>query len=407
MKSRTQTVLAVLVAGVGLLVAGILGLFAYMSLTATPLHPDPHNISSVARTEASKELAGAVERGRRIMRTGLTEQNLPGLSAAVGLDGEIVWAEGFGWSDLQHKTPVTPETRFRTGEVSKALTSAAVGLLLQGNSLKLDDEIQTYVPVFPKKKWPVTLRHLMAQVAGLRDDAGDEARLQPCERTVEGLELFADDDLIFEPGTRYHPSSYGWILVSAAVEAAADERFFRFMRTRIFEPLAMAATLPDSATEPIPERATFYFPKFAGDNRYGPQSAREGDHTCYAGGGAFLSTPSDLVRFGSAVAGGKLLQADIVKMLQTPQRLASGEATTYGLGWRLETLPLAGEPAQMAGHGTKSDFIGGTSYLMTFPERGIVVAVMTNTSFADTKSIALQLAEAFAAHAKRPAPPGS
>jgi CubicO group peptidase (beta-lactamase class C family) len=100
---------------------------------------------------------------------------------------------------------------------------------------------------------------------------------------------------------------------------------------------------------------------------------------------------------------GKLLQPATVGMLQTPQRLASGEETGYGLGWRLESVTLAGRPARMAGYGTKQDFIGGTTYLMTFPERRLVVVVMTNTSFADTKSIALKVAEAFASQDSTPA----
>jgi CubicO group peptidase (beta-lactamase class C family) len=282
-------------------------------------------------------------------------------------------------------------------------------LLLEQNKLKLDDEIQKSVPEFPKKQWPVTLRHLMAQVAGVRTDGGDEAPLsneigddgQPnrrCEKTIDGLKLdnFAERPLLFEPGTKYEPSSYGWIVVSAAVEAAAEEPFFRFMRTQVFEPSGMTSTLPDNWADNISNRATFYFPRFAGDTRYGPEFAREGDHSCFAGAGAFLSTPTDLVRFGMSIMGGKLLQAETVKTLQTAERLPSGENIQYGLGWKLETLALAGKPARMAGHGTREDFIGGTTYLMTFPERGIAVAVMSNESFADTKSIALGIAQAFA-----------
>lgn len=192
-------------------------------------------------------------------------------------------------------------------------------------------------------------------------------------------------------------SSYGWILVSAAVEAAAHERFFTFMPERIFGPIGMSATRPDSAAEYMPERATFYFPRFAGDTRYGPELARDGDHSCAAGAGAFLSTPSDLVRFGMAVTSGKLLQPSTLELLQTSQRLGSGQETGYGLGWTLATVTLAGKPTRMAGHGSKPDFIGGTAYLATFPERGIAVAAISNTSFADAKSVVLRIAETFAA----------
>jgi serine beta-lactamase-like protein LACTB len=402
-KNRIPIWLALIILAVGGLLAAIVGLFAYMSVTATPLHPDPDDVASVTRSAPSPEWTGAVKQARQIVRASLTEQNLPGVSAAVGAGGDIVWAEGFGWADLENQVPVTPEMRFRIGNASIALTSAAVGLLLEKDRLKLDEEIQTYVPEFPTKQWPVTLRQLMGHLAGIRTDAGDEESLAPCERTVDGLQRFADDALRFEPGTQYHLSSYGWILVSAAVEAVAHEPFFRFMRTQIFEPLGMSDTLPDSATEAIPDRVTFYFPRFAADTRYGPELAREGDYSCFAGAGAFLSTPSDMVRFGMAVSRGKLLQSATVEMLQPPQRLRSGQQTNYGLGWTLETVPLAGEPARMAGHGTKDDFIGAATSLMTFPERGIVVAVTSNISFADTKSIALKIADAFAGQGRSPA----
>ena len=92
-----------------------------------------------------------------------------------------------------------------------------------------------------------------------------------------------------------------------------------------------------------------------------------------------------------------------MQRLQTPQRLPSGAETGYGLGWDLETLLLAGQPTRMAGHGSKGEFIGGTTYFMTFPERGIVVAVMSNISYADTKSIALNIAQAFAEQGRSPA----
>ena len=96
---------------------------------------------------------------------------------AVGVGGDIVWAEGFGLADLEKRTPVTPDTQFRIGTASVSLTSTAVGLLLEKGRLNLDDEIQTYVPAFPKKQWPVTLRQLMGHLAGIRTDSGDEGPL--------------------------------------------------------------------------------------------------------------------------------------------------------------------------------------------------------------------------------------
>ena len=334
----------------------------------------------------------------------MAEQNLPGLSVAVGVGGDIVWAEGFGWADIEKQVPVAPETRFRIGTASTVLTSAAVGLLLEKGRLKLDDEIQAYVPAFPKKPWPVTLRQVMGHVAGVPSDGGDEGPLfsQHCERPVDGLPHFAQESLRFEPGTQYRYSRYGWIVVSAAVEAAANEPFLRFMREQVFEPLGMHDTRADSATEAVPGQASAYFPRFAANPRYGPDPMRELDYSCYAGSSVFVSTPSDLVRYAIAIESGKLLQPATVRLLQTSQRLRSGQETGYGLGWELETVALAGKDTRMVGHG--GDSLGGTvASLMTFPEHGIVVAVTSNISYADTFGVGSSIAQAFAEQGKSPA----
>src|SRR5688572_26847783 len=327
---RTETWLSLIVLAIGLALAVILGLLGYMTATA-PLHTNPDDVPSVTHSATLPKWDAAVTRARQSVHADLIEQNLPGLSVAVGAGGDIVWAEGFGWADLEKRVPVAPDTRFRIGTASTALTSAAVGLLLEKDRLNLDDEIQTYVPAFPEQQWPVTLRQLMGHMAGVRTDHGDEGPLFSvrCARPVDALQYvnaYKDlliEDLLFEPETRYFYSSYGWILVSAAVEAAADEPFLTFMRKQIFGPLGMDDTRADSATEPIADRATPYFPRFGADPRYGLHLMRDIDYSCYAGASAFLSTPSDLVRFAMAINSGKLLQPETVQLLQTSQRLAS------------------------------------------------------------------------------------
>jgi CubicO group peptidase (beta-lactamase class C family) len=270
-------------------------------------------------------------------------------------------------------------------------------------TLSLDEEIRTYVPEFPEKPWPVTLRHVMGHVSGVRNDGGDEGPLlsEHCERPVDALQAFAKRPLLFQPGTAYRYSSYGWILVSAAVEAAAREPFLRFMRTRVFEPLGMDDTMAESAAEPIPGRATFYFPRYAAEPRYGLHLMREIDYSCYAGASVFLSTPSDLVRFGLAIDEGTLLQPATVDLLQTTQRLASGEETGYGLGWDIETITLAGGPARVVGH--DGETLGGpVASLVMLRDHGVVVAVISNISYANTFAVASSIAQAFADSASWP-----
>lgn len=421
-------------AAVGLLV-GVPALWLFLIVTAAPAHLDPQEIPSVALLAPSTKWAGAVELGRRIVRVRMAEQNLPGLSVAAGIGDEIVWAEGFGYADFKTDEPVSPNHRFLIGTASTALASAAAGLLLEDGRLQLDDEIQKYVPAFGRKQWPVKLGALMGHTAGVVPDGGDSGPLftKHCEQTAEALAHFAEKPLQFAPGTAYRYSNSGWILVSAAISSAAGQPFFPFMRERIFDPLGMRNTVSDSGAEeadddhplanlirerifdprtrrgtmPAPAnmrndaRVTYYVPRFFSNPKYGMHEMRPVDLSCYAGSSAFLSTPSDLVRFGMAIQSGKLLRPDTVQLLQTPQRLSSGKNTGAGLGWDIETVTLAGRPTRMAGrHG---ELLGGTvASLMTFPEKGLVVAVTSNIAHANTSAFALKIAEAFAEQSKVP-----
>jgi CubicO group peptidase (beta-lactamase class C family) len=287
---------------------------------------------------------------------------------AVGVGGEMVWAEGFGWADVETHAPVTPETRFRMGTASTALTTVAVGMLLEKDRLELDGEIQTYVPQYPEKPWPVTLRQLMGNVSGVGiADAYDwQLSSQRCERAADALPVLADSPLLFEPGTQVRQSPRGWVLVSAAVEAATERPFLSFMRDEVFQPLGMADTGAESPQEENPEHvgedaedpppfravhdiilkpwrvvtgsqgesaagastslATYYIPQFGPHPvyRYALHVVSLRNLSCYAGAMAFYSTPSDLVRFELGMTAGRLLQPATVQSLETFGRTSGG-----------------------------------------------------------------------------------
>lgn len=175
----------------------------------------------------------------------------------------------------------------------------------------------------------------------------------------------------------------------------------RYMRRHVFEPLGMTGTR-DHSTDPIEGRAVSYFPRFGGDPKYGPDVMRPIDLSCYAGAAGFLSTPSDLIRFVIALDRGQLLQPATVAMLQSPERLPSGADTGYGLGWDHETVTLNGSQTPVIGH--DGDLLGGKAVsIMKFPAHGLTVAVLSNTSYADTFGLGVKVAEAFAAQRKGPA----
>jgi CubicO group peptidase (beta-lactamase class C family) len=183
---------------------------------------------------------------KRLARALVVNENLPGLSVAVAVNGEIVWAEGFGFANVERRTPVTPVTRFRLGSVSKTLTAAGVALLYERGRIDLDASMQRYVPLYPRKPWPVTTRQLMGDIAGvhvIRGDNNDQVPHFDCARMDEALKFFASEPLLFEPGTNYRFSTNGWILLSAVVEAAAAEPFPTFMTREVLAPLGMESTI--------------------------------------------------------------------------------------------------------------------------------------------------------------------
>jgi CubicO group peptidase (beta-lactamase class C family) len=374
----------------------VVGGGAVWFLSATPVHEDAAAVPSTAAAAHADRYPGPLEESRRLARALVVRDNLPGLSVAVAVDGEIVWAEGFGWADSDRRTPVTPLMRVRLGALSKPLTAFAAALLHDRGSLDLDAPVQRYVPAYPKKQWTVTTRELMGDVAGVhrvRGDNNDAMPVEHCASLADAVALFAGDPLLFEPETEHRYSIYGWILVSAVVEGAAEEPFARFMARQVFEPLSMERTVV-SETKDL-EGVTSLSPQSLFGRRLGVKEASPPDYSCLAGAGAFLSTPTDLVRLGSAMRKPGLLKADTIAAFQTPTRLASGESTTYALGWTVRSVQLAGKPTRLASH--RGSPWGGSVSLLTFPDLGLAIAAAANiTDASGVYPFALQVAETFA-----------
>jgi CubicO group peptidase (beta-lactamase class C family) len=263
---------------VGVLTAAFAAFLTHAVAVTVPLFAEPQEVPSIIDTAPSPQYAAAVERAREFVRAAVLEGNLPGVSVAVGAGGTIVWAEGFGWRDVQTRTPVTPNTRFNIGTAASAVTPAAVASL------------------------------------GLANTGA-------------------------EPAAEWSPEHIG--------EPEEDFPLFTIIRHVILRPIGSAPA------QPLPgDRATFYVPS-ADDNdtRRGRRPMYMRDLACCAGGMAFYSTPSDLVR----------------SALSTKADSVNGE--------------LAG---------------GSVMSLMTRHDSGIVVAVASNVAHADTAALALKVADVFA-----------
>jgi CubicO group peptidase (beta-lactamase class C family) len=368
----------------------------YLVLTNKPIHTDAATIPSAAADLDVTPPAGAVDRASGLARAWLVQRDLPGLSVAVSKHGAIVWAAGFGYSDVD-RTPMTPLTRFKLGALSKPITAAAIARLYDRGRIDLDAPIQKYVRGYPPKQWPVTLRQVMADVAGvhrIRGDNNDAMPTEHCESVDAAVALLANEPLMFEPGTRYRYSIWGWVLVSGAVEGASGEPFAQAIADEVLQPLAMDRTAV-SETDELRRAMPAHDPRDIWGMRAGVQDAYRTDYSCLAGAGAFLSTPTDLARFGAAMIAPGFLKADTITTFETPARLASDATSTYAPGWAVGTASLGGQQTRMVSH--RGSPMGGGVALLTFPDLGLSVAVAAAWGDVDrVNRYALEVAEAFA-----------
>jgi len=315
---------------------------------------------------------------------------VPGLSVAVGEDGKIIWSEGFGFADLDAKKPVTPQTLFRIGSVSKPLTAAGLMLLVEKGKVDLDADIHRYVPDFPDKGHRFTTRQLAGHLAGIRHYRGQEFYLNRHYANVrEGLRIFENDPLLSVPGEKYSYSSYGFNLIGMVMEASAGKDFLSYMASAVFTPLAMTNTIPDDATRAIPRRTRFYKSKDGGGFELEPDV----DNSYKWASGGFLSTPEDLVRFGSAHLQPGFLTRASFDALFTSQETNDGKKTGYGIGWDIRK-DKHGHPIWMHTGGS----VGGTSVLLIQPDSRMVLAMTANCTDAPLdKANPAAIIEAFSA----------
>ncbi|HKJ02316.1 MAG TPA: serine hydrolase domain-containing protein [Longimicrobiales bacterium] len=333
--------------------------------------------------------AAAVDQARDTIRAQMRSQGIPGATAAVAVDGRIVWAEGFGWADVENKVGADVQTRFRIASISKAVTAAAVGQLVEQGRLDLDAPVQRYVPGFPEKpRGTVTTRLLAGHLAGIRHYRGMEfANRAHYDDVVDALEIFAADPLEAPPGERYSYSTYGWNLISAVVQNASGTRFLTYMREHVLDPVGMRETVAEHGDSLIANRGRQYV---RGDDGRLLNAPWVDNSSKWAGGG-YLSTASDLVRYGSAYLDGSLLRPETVDLMWTPQKNNAGEDIPYGIGWFTGTQ----DGERLVWH--TGGAVGGSTMLLIVPGDRIVVSILTNLENASPAATARAVAGYFAA----------
>ena len=185
--------------------------------------------------------------------------------------------------------------------------------LVEQKRVGLDDIVRDYVPTFPDKQWPVTVRHILTHTSGIRhyrsgdftDDSAGEQRWRSYATLEEAVSIFKDDPLLFEPGRYYSYSSYAVNLLQGVIEAASGKGFEEYLRDHVWEPAGMYNTTFDFPERIVPRRAKGYLVR----NRSTVNHPWENLTYKFAAGG-MISTAEDLVRFGAALNAGRLIRPE-------------------------------------------------------------------------------------------------
>lgn len=302
----------------------------------------------------------------------IAEKKVPGLAVTVLNKGQMVLQKGYGFADVDKRIKVHPkDTVFRIASISKCITGLALGKMVEDGLVDLDESFYSYVPYYPKKKYDFTLRQLASHTAGIRGYRGKEYALNRDYSIKDGMEVFKNDPLFFEPGTGYLYNSFDFVLLSLAMQEASGVPFNEYVKDHILTPLGLKNTFSsvdidfsssavDNKTQFYTKRALCFTEAVAVNNNY------------KLAGGGYLATCEDVAKLGQAILEQKLLEGATYEQLLTSQ-IIEDKPIYYGLGFQV-SQDSNGRP--FVGHVGNS--VGAYTNLFVYPKQEKVIAILIN-----------------------------
>ena len=300
---------------------------------------------------------------------------IPGGAVAVLHDGRLIYARGFGYADVENKTPVQPDALFRIASVSKPITAAAIMKLVEEGKLELDDRVAPFIAHLTPRpgatvdpRWEqITIRHLLTHTGGwdsTKPNGGFDPMYRPviaatavnapAPATAETIIRYMKGlPLDFNPGEKYVYSNFGYAILGRVIERVSGMPYEEYVRARVLQPLGAVRTRQGKTRmrDALPDEVKYYVPESPGLGMTAPlvPSVFPGEGTVpipYGGfhleasdaSGAWVSSTVDLLRFLAGVDGRAnrpdILSAGLVAEMTSsgPTVCASG-ACYYAFGW--------------------------------------------------------------------------
>jgi CubicO group peptidase (beta-lactamase class C family) len=317
--------------------------------------------------------------------------NSPGCAIAIIMDSKVVYSRGYGMADLEHNIPISTNSVFDVGSISKQFTALCVAVLARQGKCSLNDEIQKYLPEIRYYERPLTIRHLIYHTSGLRDYIHLMVLSgQILENEFPDEEIFSliarQKALNFQPGDEFLYSNTGYLLLGEIIKRISGNSLRNFADEHIFSTLGMKSTFfHDDFSEIVKNRAYGYSPKEGGGYQI------EMSLCDVVGDGGVFTTVEDLclwdANFYNNVVGG--YEQNLIQEITTPGRLNGDKQLEYAYGL------YRGYYRGLKWIGHPGDWMGYAADIVRFPEQRLTVICLSNTNDALPYQLNKQIADIF------------
>ncbi|HEV2079878.1 MAG TPA: serine hydrolase domain-containing protein [Allosphingosinicella sp.] len=297
----------------------------------------------------------------------------PGAAVIIMDDGKIVYAAGQGLADIEARKPITPQTVFRLGSITKQFSAAVLLQLVDEGKVSLDDKLSKYLPTFPKPGADATIRQLLNHTVGVQSYTGipgwmvEENTNRPYT-TEQMIALFKDLPAPSKPGEKFAYNNSGYVLVGAVIEKVTGKPWHQAVEERLTRPLKLGTIRYGVGESGFPNMAKGYT-----DGEQGPKLASKIHMSVPHAAGALVGSVEDLAKWGYALHRGKVVSAGSYSSMIAPTKLPDGTTLPYGFG--LSEGEVRGRKA--VGHG--GGIFGFSTDSIYIPEEDVYVAVFTNS----------------------------
>ena len=297
--------------------------------------------------------------------------NEPGGAVIAVLNQEIVFKKGYGIANMEMKIPIKPDMVFQIASITKQFTAVAIMMLSDQGILDIDKDFRTYLPDFPIKRYPITIKHLLTHTSGIADfsDIKPSPLREEKDYTVqEVIDVFKNLPLNYKPGEKVYYNNSGYFLLGAIIEKVSGKPYGNFIEEEIFFPLGMKNSYYGNNSKIIPRRVRGYYKNKDGEYK----NANYISWTIPFAAGALMSTVEDMAKWDAALYTNKLISKKSLYYLFTPVLLNNNTPTVYSPGGQVTKFCNL----KMINH--SGGCSGFRSFNIRIPEKGLYIAVLSN-----------------------------